>query len=270
MKNQKTSHELDRLKEQSVKKSQKHDANLQKNSTLYFQVGLILCLLGAFGLLEMKFESINIPFDPQAQLPPDDIAEADIPIFVVEKPKVKSQPIAMAKKTPLVDEFEVVDDNELLKELLKEEELDTSDDSTQDLDTSERDSDELDVIEKPDDITVPFVFIEEVPVYPGCENKKSNKDKKKCMSDKINKLVRKKFDGSIASDHGLSGRQKINVEFLIDKQGQVTGIQTRAQHPALEKEAKRVINKIPEMKPGRQRDTPVNVKYSLPIIFTVQ
>ena len=29
---------------QLVKKIQKHDANLQKNSTLYFQVGLILTL----------------------------------------------------------------------------------------------------------------------------------------------------------------------------------------------------------------------------------
>lgn len=39
-----------------VKKSQKHDVNLQKNSTLYFQVGLIVCLLAVFSLFEMEFE----------------------------------------------------------------------------------------------------------------------------------------------------------------------------------------------------------------------
>jgi len=51
----KKSHDTIRQNGQVVQKSQKHDANLQKNSTLYFQVGLIVCLLAAYGLLEMKF-----------------------------------------------------------------------------------------------------------------------------------------------------------------------------------------------------------------------
>ena len=37
-------------------KPRKHDANLQKNSTLNFQIGLILCLLGTYGVFEMKFK----------------------------------------------------------------------------------------------------------------------------------------------------------------------------------------------------------------------
>ena len=44
---------------QSTKKttiSQKHDTNLQKNGTLYFQIGLILCLLAAYSLFEMQFQ----------------------------------------------------------------------------------------------------------------------------------------------------------------------------------------------------------------------
>ena len=57
MSNPKKTHELIRQNEQIVKKSQKHDANLQKNSTLYFQVGLIICLFMVYGLFEMKFES---------------------------------------------------------------------------------------------------------------------------------------------------------------------------------------------------------------------
>ena len=50
-----------------VQKSQKHDANLQKNSSLYFQIGLILCLLGTYGMFEMKFETRN---SDQATLEP--------------------------------------------------------------------------------------------------------------------------------------------------------------------------------------------------------
>lgn len=41
--------------------------------------------------------------------------------------------------------------------------------------------------EKPEDLSdVNFEAIEFVPIYPGCENKKTNEDKRKCMSDKKN------------------------------------------------------------------------------------
>jgi len=49
----KKNHELVGQNEQNVTKSQKHDLNLQKTSTLYFQVGLILTLLATYGLFEM-------------------------------------------------------------------------------------------------------------------------------------------------------------------------------------------------------------------------
>ena len=51
----KKNHELIRQNEKIVKKPHKHDANLQKNSTLYFQIGLLLCLLASYGALEMNF-----------------------------------------------------------------------------------------------------------------------------------------------------------------------------------------------------------------------
>ena len=60
MKNLNKEHNLTRQNENKVQHSQKHDANLQKNSTLYFQVGLILCLLAVYGALEMPFESTNL------------------------------------------------------------------------------------------------------------------------------------------------------------------------------------------------------------------
>ena len=74
----------------------------------------------------------------------------------------------------------------------------------------------------------------------------------------------------IAGDLGLSGRQRISVIFKIDKTGSVTGVRARAPHPRLEKEAQRVINLLPKMKPGKQRGKAVIVPYSLPIIFQVQ
>jgi protein TonB len=117
---------------------------------------------------------------------------------------------------------------------------------------------------------VPFSLVEDVPVFPGCENKNNNEARKKCMSEKITQIVVRRFNTDLAGDLGLSGRQRILVIFKIDKSGYITDIRARAPHPRLEKEAKRVIGLIPRMKPGKQRGQAVIVPYSLPIIFTVQ
>ena len=116
---------------------------------------------------------------------------------------------------------------------------------------------------------MPFAVIENVPVFPGCD-KGNNEWKRQCMSEKIAKFVQRKFNTELAGDLGLSGRQRISVIFRIDTQGNVVGVRARAPHPRLEKEAVRVINLLPKMKPGRQRGRAVIVPYSLPIIFQVQ
>ena len=125
-----------------------------------------------------------------------------------------------------------------------------------------------DVIDVPEEVNI--LAVEQVPVYPGCESLKTNIDKRACMEQKLAKLIDRKFDREIASNYGLSGVQKIYVQFKIDKSGNVVDVKTRAPHKALAKEAEKVINKVPQMQPGKQAQKPVNVIYSLPIIFQVQ
>ena len=112
-------------------------------------------------------------------------------------------------------------------------------------------------------------LVETPPTYPGC-NRKDFEFKMKCTEDKIVKFVNKNFDTDIAGRLGLIGIQKIRVRFKIDKNGDITGVRSRAPHPALEKEAARVISLLPKMKPGKQRGKAVIVPYSLPIVFVVQ
>jgi protein TonB len=90
------------------------------------------------------------------------------------------------------------------------------------------------------------------------------------MSEKLTKLIQRKFKTNLASDLGLSGIQRIQTQFTIDKTGTIIDIKTRAPHPKLENEAERVINTIPEMQPGKQRDKAVGVRYVLPISFQVE
>ena len=115
---------------------------------------------------------------------------------------------------------------------------------------------------------VPSEIFDNIPVYPGCKG--SELKKRKCMSERIAKFVERKFNTDIAADLGLTGRQRISVIFKIDTLGNITGVRARAPHPRLEKEAVRVINLLPKMKPGIKNGKPVIVPYSLPMIFQVK
>ncbi|WNH13889.1 energy transducer TonB [Thalassobellus suaedae] len=120
-----------------------------------------------------------------------------------------------------------------------------------------------------EDIDVPFAVVQVPPIYPGCENLDKASLRKNCTSDAISKFVQRKFNTDIASIIGLTGRQRINVIFKIDKNGDVANIRVRANHPDLVEEAQRVISLLPKMQPGKQRGEAVSVPYSLPIIFQV-
>ncbi|WP_338356559.1 M56 family metallopeptidase [Yeosuana marina] len=119
-------------------------------------------------------------------------------------------------------------------------------------------------------LEVPFAVVDEVPIFPGCETLTSSEERKKCMSEKISDFVNRNFNTKIGTENGLTGRQRINVIFKINREGDIVGVRSRAPHPALEAEAIRVIKSLPHMKPGVNNGKKVVVPYSLPIIFQVQ
>lgn len=230
-------------------------ADVSRNGSIYFAVGLALMLFLTYSTLNYKtYDKSNIDI---GKLNLDDELDEEIPIIeqVIPPPPPPPPPAA-----PEV--IEVVEDEEEVEETVIES---TETDQEEEI----MEVEDVEVEEVFEDVEVPFAVIENVPEYPGCE-RGSNADKRKCMSDKIAKFVRRKFNTDLAGDLGLSGRQRISVIFKIDKKGNVTGVRSRAPHPRLEKEAARVINMLPKMKPGRQRGKPVIVPYSLPITFQVQ
>lgn len=115
---------------------------------------------------------------------------------------------------------------------------------------------------------VPFTAIETVPTYPGCENL-DNAAAKKCMSEQITNFVNKNFDTNAVKPYAEKGTNRIYIRFVISKEGTVENIQARASSPELVEEGKRVVALLPKMKPGENDGKPVDVLYSLPIIFQV-
>lgn len=118
------------------------------------------------------------------------------------------------------------------------------------------------------DLPVPFGAIEKVPVFPGCSGA-DNEEMKKCMSQKIAEFVNSNFNIGLGKELDLKGRQRIAVQFKIDKTGRITEVRARAPKPELEAEAVRVVKLLPQMQPGEQKGEKVGVLYSLPIVFEV-
>ncbi|MDG3582577.1 energy transducer TonB [Galbibacter pacificus] len=232
-----------------------------KGGVFRFQIGLVIGLAVCYALIESAFAVPNIPVNnPKTVLEDDKVyVMPDFEIEEVKNKKINNEPVA---KSQVTDEVKVVDNDtkvEAKKEFI-----------------NKTDAVEVDV----DDIVVPtieedpgpisIVSVEFVPVYPGCESLASNDEKRECMSEKINRIVQKNFNTSIASDYGLSGRLRIDVQFKIDKQGNVSDVKVRAPHPSLEHEAERVTKLIPQMKPGKQGNKEVEVVFLKPIIFKVE
>lgn len=230
-------------------------ANVTRNSSIYFALGLVLMLVISYESINYKsYDKSNIDI---GSLNLEEENEEEIPIIDLKLPPPPPPPPAVAPQV-----IEIVEDEEEVEETVIE-----STETDQDDEIIEVDDVEVEEVEE--DVEVHFTVIENVPEYPGCE-KGSNTQKRKCMSNKITKFVQRKFNTDLAGDLGLSGKQRISVVFKIDKNGNVTGVRSRAPHPRLEKEAARVVNMLPKMKPGRQRGRAVVVSYTLPITFLVQ
>ncbi len=131
---------------------------------------------------------------------------------------------------------------------------------------TEENTEELESIEE--DIEVPLTVVEEVPIYPGCENG-SQAEKRKCLQENIASFIEKNFNKSIAEDLNLNGNHRITAIFKIDKEGIVSDIQAFASHTKLAQEAVRVLELVPKMKPAKQRGKKVITPYSIPIYFSV-
>ncbi|PKA83259.1 protein TonB [Ulvibacter sp. MAR_2010_11] len=235
------------------KKNPKVD--LSRRSMLFFQLGMILMLFIAWRAIEYKTYDRSLDTDTLAV---SDELEEEIPITQQLTPPPPPPP-----PPPAPEVIEVVEDEQEVEEtIVKSTETNQEAEIVEIAEIEEAIEEEI--------ADVPFAVIENVPIYPGCESASGNNAKKACMSEQIDKFVKKEFNGDLAGDLGLEGIQRIFVRFKIDKNGNVVDVQARAPHPKLEEEAVRVVKRLPKMTPGKQRGKPVGVLYSLPIRFQVE
>jgi len=231
-----------------------HKAELRKNSSLYFVIGLSVILFISWQAIEWKtydknqydYESLNVEDDDDEEIP---ITE-----------QLKTPPPPPPPPPPAPEVIEIVQDEEEVEETIIES-TETSNDEIIEVD-------DVDIEEEDEDINIPFAIIEDVPIFPGCE--KVSKDKRRdCFQDQMNKHIKRNFRyPEIAQEMGI--QRRVYVSFIIDKDGSINNITMRGPDQNLEKEAQRIISKLPQMIPGKQRGRAVRVPFSIPITFRLQ
>lgn len=233
-------------------------ADLNRNSGLYFVIGLALVLFLTWRALEFKTYKKEIKEQRIVEIL--EAPKEDVPIIEAFKIPPPPAPPAAPAIIQIVEDVEEIEETVIQSTESSQEKI---------IEAPIIKAEEIEVIEEEEILEVPFALIEDVPVFPGCADNFDNEQQKACFQEKVMEHVKNNFVyPQVAVDLGIQGR--VFVQFVIDPQGNITNIATRGPHPYLEKEAYRIISKLPSMTPGKQRGRAVKVPYSMPITFRLE
>ncbi|MBO4657403.1 MAG: energy transducer TonB [Bacteroidales bacterium] len=227
-----------------VKKSPK--ADLSRTVTLFREIGFIVVL----GLVLLAFEwqskeKKESIFDQQESVI---IEEEIIPITQEEQ----TPPPEMPKIPVLSDAIDIVDDNIQVDDAV----FSFEDDAT--LGVEIMDYIETVEEEEVEEEAIPFALVENKPTFQGGD------------ANTFSKWVNSRLEyPEIAKENGIQGR--VTLQFTVNTDGSVSDVKVlRGVDSSLDKEAVRVVSSSPKWKPGMQRDKPVRVTYTFPVIFQLR
>jgi len=112
----------------------------------------------------------------------------------------------------------------------------------------------LDEIESEEDDATVFTIVEQMPVFPGGQEK---------MLDFLSENL--KYPDS-AKESGIHGT--VYISFVVRKDGTISDVKVlRSIGGGCDEEAVRVVKKMPHWKPATQRGKKVDVVFTIPVVF---
>jgi hypothetical protein len=104
--------------------------------------------------------------------------------------------------------------------------------------------------------------VEIAPVYNGCEEL-SEEEIKECFNNKVSTFIKREFNLSLSKDLNLSEPNQVEAFFIINENGNLTGMKVRNSELTIQAEILRVLRKIPVMKPAIHNGKSVAVLCSI-------
>lgn len=119
-----------------------------------------------------------------------------------------------------------------------------------------------------------FKVVEQMPRFPGCEDKGTEKEKEDCAKTKMLEYIYSNLKyPAIARENGVEGQ--VVLQFVVDKDGSITDTKiVRDIGAGCGEAASKVVDGMNNMGkkwlPGKQRGRPVRVLYTLPVKFKLE
>ncbi len=229
---------------------------------------LILSLSGVFSKPEEDNVAVSTVQEVATFEAEEELEEEEEEVFEIpEEPEEIVAPEEVANQQQVTDLLIVEDENiEEEKQVKDQEKVLENEAAVGSVDITEGTNDLNKVIVKEQVIEQPKVeeeqpmsiaMVEQKPQFPGGET-----EMYKWLGSNI-------VYPPAAAEEGVSGR--VVVEFVVGKDGSITNVKVvRPRHPALDKEALRVVKAMPKWIPGRNNGQPVKVTYTLPVTFKLQ
>lgn len=117
---------------------------------------------------------------------------------------------------------------------------------------------------------LPLAVVEEVPMFKGCEGV-AKVDQNDCFQKEMMNHIKKHFTyPKEAVENNVQGR--VQVEYIIEANGNVEVYRVKGPEntQALEEEARRIINLLPQFIPGKEKGKAIAVRHVVPITFRMQ
>ncbi|MFV0483405.1 MAG: energy transducer TonB [Bacteroidales bacterium] len=220
--------------------------DMERNKGVFLALGLCLCLFAIWLVFNTTQE-----IKAAADLGDDKVEAIEIDVPQVAREEIMNTPPPPPPPQQLSTEIEIVEDDV---------EVDTDidlfdDDVNKDVEIRSVVKDvPVETVKKEEEIVQ---IAEEMPEFPG-----GYPALQKWLSNEVKYPV-------VAQENGVQGR--VVVQFVVWKDGTVKDATIlRGVDPALDKEALRVVSKMPAWKPGRQGGRAVNCRFQCPITFKLQ
>lgn len=222
------------------KKSEK--ANLQSKKFTFLEIGLVLTLLAIWGVFEFTTKAENAGTQNNYIACGGDDELIDI---IVTRPEPPQPPAPPVRK--IAEIIEVTDD----PETTCDEPIDTEIDFYEAVQIEELPSPSCsDEIISEEDLP-PFIVCEDMPEFRG---------------NLLKYVAEHVVYPEVAKENDIQGT--VYIGFVINEKGKVTDVTlTRGVDPLLDKEALKVVENLPDWKPGKQSGKNVKVRMNIPIKF---
>lgn len=218
-------------------------ANLENKRLIFMEIGLIISLLVV--LLGFKWKSTERNYNASETREYVNIQEEMVPITEHLTKPIPPPPISKAVIINIVDD-DIIVEEDIIIDVKVDQETKIEEYIPHDFQEMEE---EEEISEEPI-----FVIVESMPTFPG--------GMKKLMAYLHNNI---KYPTQ-AKEVGIQG--KVFVSFVIETDGSVTDvILLRGIGGGCDEEAIRVISNMPNWIPGKQRNIPVRVRFTLPVSF---